>query len=171
VAELLNTAIEATIDAVSTELDPLAKIAKDAAAAAVLIAAGAAVIVGYLLFFNKLNNYTLQTLLAIKRSPLHITYISLIAVFIVGIIIKALGDHGDSVVRGGMPSIHAAISFGSTTAIAFITRNAVATTLALLMALLVTESRLEAGIHNGLEVAVGALLGILVTILIFQLAG
>ena len=49
-AECFNTAIEATVDLVSPQLHPLAKIAKDCAAAAVLITAIGAVTVGILLF-------------------------------------------------------------------------------------------------------------------------
>ena len=49
-AECFNTAIEATVDLVSPQLHPLAKIAKDCAAAAVLITAIGAVAVGILLF-------------------------------------------------------------------------------------------------------------------------
>ncbi len=45
-AEILNTAVEAIVDLVSPEYHPLAKIAKDAAAGAVLILAIAAVMVG-----------------------------------------------------------------------------------------------------------------------------
>lgn len=46
--EILNTAIEALVDLVSPDHDPLAKIAKDAAAGAVLWAAIFSVIVGLL---------------------------------------------------------------------------------------------------------------------------
>ena len=53
-AELFNTAIEATLDRVSSEHHPLAKVAKDAAAGAVLIAAIGAVIVGLLILGPKL---------------------------------------------------------------------------------------------------------------------
>ena len=52
--ELLNTAIEAVCDLVSPEYDPLVKTAKDAAAAAVLLAALISVIVGLLLFLPPL---------------------------------------------------------------------------------------------------------------------
>ena len=45
-AELLNTAIEAAVDLASPERHPLAKTAKDAAAAAVLVASLAAAVVG-----------------------------------------------------------------------------------------------------------------------------
>ena len=47
---MLNTAIEAAIDVATTSFDPLAKIAKDVAAGAVLIAAVNAIAVGYLVF-------------------------------------------------------------------------------------------------------------------------
>lgn len=49
-AELINTAVEAAVDLCSPEQHRLAKIAKDAAAGAVLIAAIFAVIIGILLF-------------------------------------------------------------------------------------------------------------------------
>ncbi|ASA23601.1 diacylglycerol kinase family protein [Paenibacillus donghaensis] len=49
--ELLNTAIEATIDLVSPEIHPLAKIAKDTAAGAVLLTAVFAVITGIYVFY------------------------------------------------------------------------------------------------------------------------
>jgi undecaprenol kinase len=48
--ELLNTAIERTIDLVTQEKHPLAKQAKDAAAGAVLVFSVIAVIIGILLF-------------------------------------------------------------------------------------------------------------------------
>jgi diacylglycerol kinase len=49
VLEGLNTAIEAVVDLASPEIHPLAKTAKDVAAAMVLLAAGAAVVVGLLI--------------------------------------------------------------------------------------------------------------------------
>jgi diacylglycerol kinase len=49
-AEAFNTAIETLGDAVSPEHNPLVAVAKDAAAGAVLIAAGGAVVIGALVF-------------------------------------------------------------------------------------------------------------------------
>lgn len=49
-AELVNTAVEAVVDLVSPEYHPLAGKAKDVAAGAVLITAGAALVVGLLVF-------------------------------------------------------------------------------------------------------------------------
>ena len=54
VAEILNTAIEKVVDMVSPHYHPLAKVAKDAAAGAVLAAAITALAVGYYLFFSRL---------------------------------------------------------------------------------------------------------------------
>jgi diacylglycerol kinase (ATP) len=48
VAEFVNTAVETLVDLVSPEIHPLAKAAKDIAAAAVLIAALAAIVIGVL---------------------------------------------------------------------------------------------------------------------------
>lgn len=48
VSELLNTALEALVDLVSPDPHPLARVAKDVSAAAVLIAAFAAALVGLL---------------------------------------------------------------------------------------------------------------------------
>jgi diacylglycerol kinase len=54
VAEFANTAIEAVVDVVSPDHHPLAKIAKDVSAAAVIIAALAAVIIGLLILGPRL---------------------------------------------------------------------------------------------------------------------
>ena len=48
--ELVNTAVEAVVDLVTEEKKPLAKIAKDTAAGAVLVSAIAAAIIGCIIF-------------------------------------------------------------------------------------------------------------------------
>ena len=52
--ELVNTAVEATVDLFTEERKPLAKKAKDAAAGAVLVAAIFAAVIGILIFIPKL---------------------------------------------------------------------------------------------------------------------
>ncbi|MBC8014187.1 MAG: diacylglycerol kinase family protein [Sporomusaceae bacterium] len=54
VVEMINTVVEAIVDIVSPEFHPLAKIAKDIAAGAVLISAACSLLVGYLLFSGKI---------------------------------------------------------------------------------------------------------------------
>ncbi|OAB33950.1 diacylglycerol kinase family protein [Paenibacillus glacialis] len=53
-AEMFNTALEAVVDLVSSDIHPLAKIAKDTAAGAVLLTAAFAVVVGIVVFYRPL---------------------------------------------------------------------------------------------------------------------
>ena len=52
--ELINTAIENTVDLITIENNPKAKIAKDTAAGAVLISAITAAIIGLIIFIPKI---------------------------------------------------------------------------------------------------------------------
>jgi len=168
VAELLNTAIESAIDVVTTSFDPLARLAKDVAAAAVLVASFAAVLLGYLVFFRRINPLSLQILETLRETPIHITTIVLLLVILVVIASKAwLGQK--SFLRGGWPSGHSALAFSIAVAIGFLSKNSTIATLAILGAAITSHSRVEAGIHTSVEVVAGALLGIITTVLIFQL--
>jgi len=55
ITEMINTAIETTIDLITDQYHELAKIAKNVAAAAVMIASLNAIVVGYIIFFDKLD--------------------------------------------------------------------------------------------------------------------
>lgn len=55
--ELINTAIEAVVDLVTQEYHPLAKIAKDTAAGAVLIASIMAAVTGLIIFIPRLFQF------------------------------------------------------------------------------------------------------------------
>lgn len=169
-AELLNTAIEATIDLVAATYDPLAKIAKDVAAAAVLVASVAAIVVGYLVFFDRIVPFTHGTISRVLAAPIHVTVLALFATVAVVVFAKALGGRG-SFVRGGMPSGHTAVAAALLTAITLISRNALVATLGALMVLLVAQSRVEAGFHSVAETVAGGALGLLVTVLLFQVFG
>lgn len=57
ILELINTSLEAITDIVSPEIHPKAKIAKDVAAAAVLIASFFSIIVAAFIFLPKLLNF------------------------------------------------------------------------------------------------------------------
>lgn len=52
--ELINTSIEAVVDLTTTDKHPLAKIAKDTAAAAVMVFALVAILIGILIFLPKI---------------------------------------------------------------------------------------------------------------------
>jgi diacylglycerol kinase len=57
VTEIINTAIEKTMDFISTEKHPQIKLVKDLAAAAVLLSAVAALSIGTIIFLPKLITY------------------------------------------------------------------------------------------------------------------
>jgi diacylglycerol kinase (ATP) len=169
IAEMVNTAVEATIDLSTPSFDPLAKIAKDLAAGAVLIASITAVAVGYLVLADRLANPTRRLVDRLGEAPINLTVIALVLTLIVVIAVKAATGRGTPL-RGGLPSGHAALAFGGWTAITFITTEHRVTVsfVALIMALLVSQTRVESGVHTTFEVVLGALIGTLVTLILFQ---
>ena len=174
VMEMVNTAVEAAIDTFGTAFDPMAKIAKDVAAGAVLIAAINALAVGYLVFFDRITEPSKNVISLVRQSPTHITVIALILVVLCAIVAKAILHRGTPF-HGGMPSGHAAVAFAGWTAITFVSASLehgiLISALAFIMAFLVAQSRVESGIHSILEVFFGGLLGILVTTILFKLWG
>ncbi|NLM04423.1 MAG: phosphatase PAP2 family protein [Clostridiales bacterium] len=170
IAEMINTAIEAAIDLMTDEYHLFAKISKNVAAGGVLIAAINSIIVAYLIFFHRLNPYTQILLNRVRQSPIHITFVVLIITIFTTIGLKAYFGRGTPI-QGGMPSGHAAIAFATATSITFISENMFIATLAVFMALLVSQSRIEGKIHSFYEVLVGAILGTLISIIFFQIIG
>ncbi len=172
VAEMFNTAIETIVDLITEDYHPLAKLIKDIAAGAVLIAAINSLAVAYLLFFDRFNSFTDVLFFKIKRSPIHLTFVALLVVVILTIGLKAKlykgwGTH----FQGGAVSGHSAVSFCIATIIVFLSENMLVTTLAYSLAILVAESRVEGKIHSFIEVFLGGILGTTVGILVFQIIG
>jgi len=171
IAEMINTAVEATIDVATTSFDPMAKLAKDIAAGAVLIATVNAIAIGYLVFSGQVSNRSERVLDKLRDAPAKLTLISLVIVIIIVIATKAISGRGTPL-RGGLPSGHAAIAFAGWMAATYILNDHqhrfLISTLTFIMALLVAQTRVEAGVHSALEVAYGGLLGALVTLALFQ---
>ena len=172
IAEMINTAIEGAIDVATTSFDPMAKLAKDIAAGAVLISTVTAVAVGYLIFSEQLARPSSRLLDQLQEAPVDLTLIALILTIIVVIGTKALTGRGTPL-RGGLPSGHSAVAFSGWMAATYVLSDAdhrfLVSSLTFLMALLVAQTRIEAGIHSTLEVAYGGLIGALLTLVLFQL--
>ena len=168
VAEMINTAVELTVNMVEGEVHPIVRIIKDVSAGAVLLTAINAVIVGYMLFSRKIPFSIDAEMLRIKQSPWHITFIALILVLGTSILGKIL-FHKGTPLRGGMPSGHAAVAFSIWTIIVFLSNNSIVTVLTFLMATLIARHRIKDAIHTIWEVAAGGVLGVLLTTLVFQL--
>ncbi|MGB4351495.1 MAG: diacylglycerol kinase [Tissierellaceae bacterium] len=170
--EMINTAIEKTVDMVTKEYHPYARIAKDISAGAVLIASVNALIVGYLLFFDRLSAFSEGMIFKIKKSPVHLTFIALLLVVLLTIGLKAKYYRGRGThFQGGTVSGHSAVVFCVAAIISFLVENILVISLAFGLALLVAESRVEGKIHTLIEVVLGGVLGIIVAILAFQIIG
>ncbi len=167
VSELFNTAIEEIVDMITTGYHPKVKIIKDVSAGAVLVSAFFAVIVGYFVFFEHVSTGLESGVERIRQYPMHITVITLCITVSLVLILKAFSRKGTPL-KGGMPSGHAAISAAITTAVALWSFNTKITLLCIVLSLLVIQSRLEAKIHNLIEVFIGAVIGFLITLMLFQ---
>lgn len=165
-AEVVNTAIEATIDVSTNHYHPLAKIAKNAAAGAVLITAINALVVGYVIFWDKISLVSYDVIHKMKESDPYMVLIALVVVTIATLIVKSIYGEGTPL-KGGMPSGHSALSFSIATAISLITEEPICITLSYLMAFITAQSRVDSNVHSVFEVIVGGLFGTLLTLLIF----
>lgn len=168
VTELINTAVEAAVDVATDHYDPLAKIAKDVSAGAVLVAAANALVVAYLVLFEPVTRAAQQGLDIVRMAPSSITVIALALVLLAVLALKAFSREG-TFMHGGWPSGHTALAFGGATAIGFVTGNAAVLVLALGIAVLVGQSRVEGEIHTIPQVALGALLGVTIVAAVFRL--
>ena len=170
VAEMLNTAIEGIIDVSTTSFDPNAKLAKDIAAGAVLIASITAIAIGFLVFQSAVGERATNTLDRVRDAPADITLVALVLVVFIVLATKAWTGRGTPL-RGGLPSGHAAVAFAGWIAATYVAggdHRFLISTIALIMALLVAQTRVESGVHSTMEVAYGALFGALCTLVIFQ---
>jgi diacylglycerol kinase (ATP) len=170
ITEMINSALEQAIDVATTSFDPLAKLAKDIAAGAVLIATVNAVAIGYLVFSGAVADRSARLLDRLRDAPAKLTLIALVLTILIVIATKAYTGHGTPL-RGGLPSGHAALAFAGWMAATYVVgpdHRFLISSIALVMALLVAQTRIEAGVHSAVEVAYGGVLGALVTLVVFQ---
>ena len=173
VAEMLNTAIEGVIDVSTTSFDPNAKLAKDIAAGAVLIASITAIAIGFLVFSSAVGQRATHVLDRVRDAPADVTLVALVLVVLIVLATKAWTGRGTPL-RGGLPSGHAALAFAGLVAVTYLVGDEhrfVVSGLTLIMAVLVAQTRVESGIHSTVEVAYGAALGAIVTLVVFQFVG
>jgi len=162
VAEMMNTAIESVVDMVTQAYHPLAKLAKDIAAGAVLIASITAAIVGGILFFGSNQLALIHPRVANDRLTVTVILTVVVLVLIITMVSKVLGGKG-SILSGGVVSGHAALSFFLACTLIYRAMDYLTGILALLLAFLVAQSRVEGKIHTMQEVVIGGLLGVLFT--------
>jgi diacylglycerol kinase (ATP) len=170
ICELVNTAIETTVDLATDGFDPLAAIAKDVAAGAVLISAVTAVAVGYVVFFARLTPIAQRLMQGVRSSSATVTVLALAITSIAVLVIKAAThEKGTTYLRGGWPSGHTALAFALASAIGYSVNSAKVWVLALLIAALVAQSRAETGAHTIPQIVAGGVLGFLLATAAFQI--
>jgi diacylglycerol kinase (ATP) len=167
-AEMFNTAIEAVVDLVSPDYHPLAKIAKDTAAGAVLITACGAAIMGYLILAKYVMPRYGEVLEMFGTASDMGTIVSVLIVVIIVVVAKGVTGTGTPL-RGGILSGHSAVAFSIATAVSINTRNPLISLLSFALATMVSHSRLLIKIHTLREVIIGACIGSGITLLVLQL--
>jgi diacylglycerol kinase (ATP) len=173
ITEMLNTALEGAIDVATSSFDPMAKLAKDIAAGAVLLATINAIAIGYLVFSGKVADRSARLLDRVRDAPAELTVVALVVTVIFVISVKAWTGSGTPL-RGGLPSGHAALAFAAWVAATYVAgqhHRFLVSSLTFVLALLVAQTRIESGVHSSIEVLSGGLLGSLTTLALFQLSG
>lgn len=171
VAEMFNSAIEATVDLVQPTYHPMAKFAKDIAAGAVLITTIIAIVVGALMLLGESRWEEIKVSLTadtLGTPPAGRFILGLLLLFIVVVVGKGLGKRGQ-VLKGGLVSGHAAFGFFIATTIMFLTDRPVISALAMLLAAIIAQSRWEAKIHSIFELSLGAAAGVIMGLVMFGL--
>jgi len=167
-AEMFNTAIEAIVDLVSPDYHPLAKNAKDTAAGAVLITVCGSAIMGYLILAKYVMPRYGEVLEMFGTASDMGTVVSILIVVIIVVIVKSAYGTGTPL-HGGVLSGHAAVAFSIATAVSLNTRDPLISVLSLVLATMVSHSRLLMKIHSMREVIIGAGAGSGITLLVLQL--
>ena len=171
-AEMCNTAIETVVDLYVDVYHPKAKIAKDVAAGGVVITAINALIVGYFLFFDKISDIGLNFIKNIVNSPVHLAFTAIVIVVIAILALIAIGRTNKHKLLNNkfMLSGFATLAFAVNTIIWLITDNIVILTLSLVLAILVSASRIEAKVHKVSEIIFSACIGIILILFIYGIS-
>ncbi len=171
VSEMFNSAIEAVVDLVSPNYHPLAKFAKDISAGAVLVTTIMAVTIGAVIIIGD-NTFDKIRVAVTSDTPglppvirLGLGAFVLLLVVIIG---KGLGKRG-TILKGGLVSGHAAFSFFIAGSVLWLTESPLTMALCILLAIIVAQSRWEAKIHSFGELALGGIVGLLMSLLVFGL--
>lgn len=171
IAELLNAAIEAIVDLVSPAYHPLARAAKDVAASAVLVASTIAVFICALILLEspRVSALFSHSHVGAGPKPLHVALVGAAVVAIAVVLGKVWGRKG-TLWQGGAVSGHAALAAYLFASICYKAKGStLIIAMALALAFLVAQSRLEAGFHTLREVLIGSLTGLAVSFFMLEL--
>jgi len=165
-AEMINTAIEAAVDMITDRYHPGAKFVKDIAAGSVLVAAITAAVVGATIFLGALQLETTRgRMLHPSTVPQAVGAFLLLMVAV--LVMKVLAGKG-SLLRGGAVSGHSAAAFFLAAVVVVVVPHPVVAVLVFLLAGIVAQSRVEAGIHTLREVVIGAVAALAIAVAVLR---
>ncbi|MZQ81890.1 diacylglycerol kinase family protein [Paenibacillus sp. 5J-6] len=162
VTELINTAVEKTVDLAMPDRHPLAKIAKDVAAASVLVSAGFAVIVGMIVFYEPIDQLLRESRTQDTQISAGTIWVLISLVILTVIVIETRFSDKGKLVR---PSLLTAIAFSISTVIVIFVTQTIVALLAYTLAALIFIMLYDKKTRPFPALFLGALIGTVVTIL------
>lgn len=166
ITEMFNTAVEATVDMITQSYHPAAKFIKDIAAGAVLIAAIVAALVGAVVFWGAVRLDSLSVRLA--QPPTVPVFAGAFVLLLILVLTGKIVGRKGTLLQGGVISGHSAIAFYVAGVIIFLVPQPTVVLLALGLAALVAQSRVEAKIHTLREVVAGAVIALVLVALVLK---
>lgn len=166
VMEMINTAVEKTVDLAMPDRHPLAKIAKDVAAGAVLVTAVFAVAVGAIVFYEPVD--TLLREWRMQRISLSagmvVAFVALVLILIIAIQVRLSGKSS-----AGKPSLIAAVSFAIATLICLVSAESLVILLSVLLCVIFVIVLHDKTDRSVLSLLLGGATGSLITLLCYSL--
>lgn len=165
VTELINTAVEKTVDLAMPDRHPLAKIAKDVAAASVLVSAMFAIVVGLVVFYEPIDQLLRHARL--QETPLSAgtIWILIALVMLTVIVIETRFSDKGKLVR---PSLLTAIAFAIATVILVLVTETIAALLGYTLSIIILIVLYDKKTRPFPALFLGAMIGIIVTLLAFS---
>jgi diacylglycerol kinase len=166
VTELINTAVEKAVDLAMPDQHPLAKIAKDVAAASVLVSAVFAVVVGMIVFYEPVDHLFRQVNTADSTMSAGIIWVLIALVILSVIVIETRFSDKGKFVR---PSLLTAIAFAISALIALFVQHTIVALLAFTLSCMFLIVLYDRKTRSFPALFLGAVIGIAVTVLAFIL--
>lgn len=161
VTELINTAVEKAVDLAMPDRHPVAKIAKDVAAASVLVSAVFAVIVGMIVFYEPIDRLWHSAREQSTFTPGTIWICLALVLLSVVVLTTRFRRNG----RQARPSLFTAVAFAAATLIALAARPTWSGLLACFMAVLLAVVLYDKTTRSFTALVLGALIGVCIALL------
>lgn len=167
VAELVNTAIESVVNMTIQGHHPLARIAKDVAAAAVLVSAFFSLGVAWHVLIPAVATVSWEVQgpawQRLAENPRPLIWLATLLGSL-GVVVTLAVSHRGPFPPGRLVLGHAALAFGVSASVLSVTREPLAALLAIPFAAMVSRRHVRTGIHGWPQVLGGAILGVVLSL-------